>query len=151
MHVLCIYVCAHVHGCVGTAVFLWRSENNVWCQSSPSTLFETGSFLFTSVYLAKVPMSFRWFWDSPVSTSQQATRTVGLLTEDTMPSLIWVLGNPDLTASYLWGKSFTHWTISIVQSGILMQWHLMSGHTATFPKMTSWGKEGKDTSESSSP
>lgn len=41
-------------------------------------------------------MSFWGFLDSPVSTSYLNTRTLGLLTQDTMLRVIYVLGNLEL-------------------------------------------------------
>lgn len=65
-------------------------------------------------------MSLWGFWGSPVSTSYLNTRTLGFQTQDTMPSLIWVLGNLELKMFMLQGVYFSHWAISPAQSGVLI-------------------------------
>lgn len=85
---VCVYfvwmVCVHVCG------NLWRSDVNLRCQSSPSTLSETRSVLFFHGIFQVTGLQMSG--DSCGFTCHLTVRVLGLQLWTTVPSLTWAIG-----------------------------------------------------------
>jgi hypothetical protein len=55
---VCIYVCVCVCVCVCTMASMWRPEDNLKCQFSPSILFDSGCIVHHHMHQTSKPASF---------------------------------------------------------------------------------------------
>lgn len=126
-----VHICVPIWG-----VCVWKSDDNLRCWFSPSTLFETG-LLFWLKALKPATLAWKRAPVVPTSTSHLEAWVLRLWMYDTVSRLKWVLGTQTQVFRRAW------WTNSSAPWGMIscrerkkagMYWRRGIGHTRVSTK-----------------